>query len=275
MKQIRAIVILSLLGILMLSGCAGTDSSAPLISASAPSSASSNAATPDASAVSGNANQTASDPEAIVRKMMELDYTSMHVAEFNRSIEELCNASGTNIFEVIAALYDRYLVDDVGNGLQYMLFPDVGLETFVDTTLEYSAQELFGEPVIQDQVSYQTMPSMTAADLAKKKQSMPPDEWAAFFQEHIAEINVFPVLSYSIEFLLPHPESLTVAERDSRLNHVRSGVRDYLLALSPEAVQAESLESDLSAELDRLSIAQSDDDMTIICTVQGLERNVD
>jgi|GEM_PF-4193019 len=210
----------------------------------------------------------------LIRSMMELDYASMTVAEFNESIQTLCADADTNVFEVISDAYDHFAVYNESGEFMYTMFGDSGLKTFMQTTLSYSAQEIFGEPIYLGSISYMTMPNMTAMELSQKREQMRTDEWERYFEEIIANISVFPVLSYEVEANTQDPGAILVSERDSKINDIHSSIKDFLLSMDTEAVMAVTLEDDILAELDRLSAMYSDDKMTVECRVQSIERDV-
>lgn len=210
----------------------------------------------------------------IIRSMMELNYASMTVAEFNETIQTLCADADTTVFEVISNAYDHYSVYDDSGEFMYYLFSDHSLETFMQTTLSYSAQEIFGEPVHLGNIMYMTMPNMTAMEVSQKREQMQPDEWERYFEEHIADISVFPVLSYAIEANIQDPGAIMVSERDSKINDIHSAIKEFLLGLDAEAVMAETLEDDILAEFERLSTMYSDDKMMVECRIQSIERDI-
>lgn len=209
----------------------------------------------------------------LIRTMMALDYASMSVAEFNETIQTMCTDAGTTVFEVISAAYDHFFVSDDSGEFMYFLFTDPELEAFMETTLEYSAQEIFGEPVHQKTVFYMTMPGMSAADMSKKHEQMRPDEWAQYVEENLADIRTLAVLLYTIEADIPNPESITVAERDAKINDTHATIQDSFLRMSPEAVLDDSLEPTLSAMFETLSAVYSDDKMSVGCQILSLERD--
>lgn len=210
----------------------------------------------------------------LIYSMMELDYASMAVAEFNETIQTLCEDADTTVFQVISDAYEHFAVYDDSGEFMYHLFSDHNLEAFMQTTLSYSAQEIFGEPVHLGTVTYMTMPDMTAMDVFQKREQTQPDEWERYFQEMIADISVFPVLSYAIETNIPTPETLTVSERDSRINDIQAAIRKLLLGMDKEAVSAENLWDVIEAEFEMLSVEFSDAGIAVKCRMQGLERDI-
>ncbi|MDL2237467.1 hypothetical protein LJC56_06525 [Christensenellaceae bacterium OttesenSCG-928-K19] len=199
----------------------------------------------------------------LVREMMELDYANMTVAAFNEAIQEICEKADTNIFEVIANLYD--------GGLPH----DRGLEVFMDTTLDYSSQQIFGEPVHLGNVMYMTLPGVTAKELAQKKAEMDTETWDVYFDENIADIQIRGTLFYEIEYGITDPKVLPVEQRDSRLNAVREGIEEFVLGMEEAEIEADTAWQAIETKLAQMTGEYSDDDMTVKCRVQNLERMED
>lgn len=226
--------------------------------------------------VAGGMAEIVHEGEAVllVRDMMALPYRSMTVAEFNLAIQRLCADAGTDVFAVISDVYDHYYTcDDAGEFVGFV-FSDRELEVFMETTLAYAAQEIFGEPVLLGSVMYVTLPGMTAVEVYEERERMAADEWAAFFEAHIEEIAVFPVLSYAIEEEIADEKALLVVERDRRMNGARDAIVSALLGLSEEEAAAEALWDVLEEAFERISAAFSDGEMTVVCRIQGLERDM-
>lgn len=210
----------------------------------------------------------------LVREMMALDYEEMTVAQFNETIQKLCADAGTNIFEVIVDAYSHYATYDATGTYVGTVFTDKALKAFMQTTLEYSAQEIFGEPVQTGSIMYITMPGVNAMEMHNRIAEMADAEWHEYFEKHIAEITIFPVLSYAIEVTQADPDTLLVGARDSRINGTIAAINNLLLAMDEDAVRAETLWDTLEAAFERISAEQSDDEIAIVCKIQGLERDV-
>lgn len=210
----------------------------------------------------------------IIREMMKLDTASMTVSDFNTEIQQLCQDSGTTVFEVISDAYDHFGVYNDDGQFMYYMFSDDELETFIQTTLSYSSQEIFGEPVHMGSVSYMTMPNMTAAQMAQKEAEMPTDEWEQYFTENIADIQIFPVLSYEIETEIQDPETFLISERDDRINNAKTAIADFILGLTIDEVSEDNLEQRIQAEFEIIPAAGSDEKFAVACRIQSLERDV-
>lgn len=208
----------------------------------------------------------------LIRAMMCLDYASMTVAEFNEKIQAMCAEAGTTIFEVLSDVYDHYAVYDEEGEFVATVFSDYDLEVFMETTLSYSAQEIFGEPVHLGSVMYMTLPGYTAKELYQKKEQMSFDEWDSFFEEHIAEINIFPTLFYSIEADIANAEKLLISDRDGKLNDAQESIISFFVGLDEDVARAANIEDVVRLELEKISAQKSDISMSLICGIQGLER---
>ncbi len=90
----------------------------------------------------------------------------------------------------------------------------------------------------------------------------------------IADISIFPVLSYIIEADIPDSEALLISERDGRLNDIHTAIKDYFLNLDTEAAASETLEEDVLAEFKRISDLYSDDKITVNCLIQTIEHDI-
>lgn len=211
----------------------------------------------------------------LIHSMMALDYRSMTVSQFNEDIQALCADAGTTVFQVISDVYDHFSVYDEDGVFVDTIFPDRELESFVQTTLEYSAQEIFQEPVHTGSIMYMTMPGVTATELHGKKEEMPREEWNRFFEENIGDISIFPVLTYSITEAISDPETLLIAERDDRLNDTQASIANFFLGMDPEDALEETLWDRIESEFDSISAEHSDDKITISCQIQGLERDME
>ncbi|MGI6153202.1 MAG: hypothetical protein ACOYJB_05115 [Christensenellaceae bacterium] len=210
----------------------------------------------------------------LIRSMMELDYAAMTVAEFNETIQQMCENEGTSVFEVISDAYDHFAVYDESGEFSGTKYSDIGLETFMQTTLDYSAQEIFGEPVHLDSVMYMTLPGKTAMETYRLMVQMQSAEWDSFYNENIADLTIYPILSYAVERNIPDPQTTLVAERDSRINNVRDSIRTFLLEMDEQAAMADNLQHVLEAKLQTISDEYSDSDISVLCTIQGLERDI-
>ncbi|NLW79265.1 MAG: hypothetical protein GXY32_07650 [Ruminococcaceae bacterium] len=115
---------------------------------------------------------------------------------------------------------------------------------------------------------------MTAVEVAQKKDEMPADEWDRFFDANIQDITVFPIVSYEIEATISNSETLLVSERDGRLNDIHAAIKAFLLEMKPETAAADTLEADVLAEFERLSALYSDDQITVDCRIQSIEREM-
>ncbi|MDL2294434.1 hypothetical protein LJC60_07380 [Ruminococcaceae bacterium OttesenSCG-928-D13] len=207
----------------------------------------------------------------LIRSMMSLDYSSMTISDFNETIQAKCADADTDIFQVISDVYDHFTVYDDAGEFVGTVFTDRELEAFMETTLAYSAQEIFGEPVHLFNISYMTTPDLTAKQLYQMKEQMSFDEWNAFFEEHIAEINTFPAFFYSIEVEIADPDTLLVSERDSRINDARASIVSYFIELDKETAAAETLWDTLALELEAISAKYSDSHISVECSVHELE----
>ncbi|MDL2238009.1 YobA family protein [Christensenellaceae bacterium OttesenSCG-928-K19] len=210
----------------------------------------------------------------IIRSMMNLDLTSMTVADFNERIQAMCVEADTNVFEVISDAFDQFGVYDDTGEFVGTVFSDRELETFMQTTLSYSAQEIFGEPAHLGSIMYMTLPGFTAKELHQKKEQMSFDEWNSFFEEHIAEINTWPVLFYSIEADIANPDTLLVSDRDSRIDDTHAAIIDFVIEMDEETAKADNMEDIVNTEFEKISDQQSDSQISIKCSMQGLERDL-
>ena len=211
----------------------------------------------------------------IIRSMMELEYSSMTVAEFNDAIQLLCEKADTNVFEVMSDAYDHYSVYDKTGEVVSVIFADSDLESFMKTTLSYSSAEIFGEPFHMGSVMYMTTPNMTAEELSQKRALMTTEEWGLYFKDNISDIRIFPVLSYVIETTTPDSQNILVSERDSRINNIHTDIETFVLSMDAEAVSEDTFEDDVLTEFERISMMYSDDKMSVGCEVQGVERDID
>lgn len=209
-----------------------------------------------------------------IREMMALDTASMTVADFNEAIQALSAAAGMSVFEAISDAYAHYVVFDDGGEYMGTRFTDPALEAFMDTTLSYSAQEIFGEPVHLGSVMRMTMPGMTAPALAEMRDGMTAAEWDGFFEENIAEIRVFPVVTYAIEAVLADPGTLLVAERDGRINEAHARIAALVLGLDEGTAGSAGLTELLAAEFDAISADLSDEKIAMACQLQGVEQDI-
>lgn len=269
MKRIVLLLAMMIIGVWLAAGC--TDGDLP-VSSSAPQ------ASKAPETISSDAASNATDEKdavQLVRSMMELDYADMSIADFNQTIQQICSEADTTIFDAISYTYDHYAVYDDAGVYTGTIFTDRELESFFKTTLSYSSQEIFEEPIHMGSIMYMTMPDMTALELDAKKEAMQPEEWERYFDENIQEINVFPVLSYEIEAVVQDEKSVTVFERDERINGIHSAIKAYFLGLAPEAAASESLEQELSAEFEALSAGNSDEKISIQCRIQAIERDLE
>ncbi|MGF7012156.1 hypothetical protein M2146_002710 [Lachnospiraceae bacterium PF1-22] len=210
----------------------------------------------------------------IIRSIMKLNYETMTVTDFNAEIQAICADAGTNIFEAISDMYDHFAVYDDAGEFIGTVFTDRDLEAFMDTTLAYSAQEIFDAPFHLFNVAYMTTPDLTAKELYQMKEQMSFDEWSAFFEEHTAEINTFPAFFYSMEVEIADPDTLLVSERDSRINDAQASIVNYYIELDEETVAAETFLDTLALELKAMSEKYSDSHITVECSVQELEYDV-
>lgn len=211
----------------------------------------------------------------IIRSMMELEYSSMTVTEFNETIQLLCKDADTNVFEVISDAYDHYSVYDETGEFLSVTFTDSNLESFMETTLSYSSAEIFGEPSHMGSVVYMKTPNMTAAELSQKRNLMTTEEWDLYFQDNIADISIYLVLSYVIEATTPDSQNILVSERDSRLNNIHAAIETFVFNMDTESASADTFEDDVLNEFERISMMYSDDKMTVECEVQGVERDIE
>lgn len=263
MKKLIVGIVLVLLNISTLTGCA--NSSLPPVSSSMPD-------TPTET----NSKEVVHEDNSvqIIRSMMELDYSTMTVAAFNEAIQKLCGDADTTVFEVMSDAYDHFSVYDKTGEFVSIAFTDPNLEIFMQTTLSYSAAEMFGEPVHMGSVMYMTMPDMSAKELSQKRELMQSDEWEHFYQDNIADISIFPVLSYEIVANIPDSQALLVSERDDRLNHIHAAIQTYFLNMDAQTALAETLEDDVLTEFKRISTIYSDDKMIVECRIQTIERDL-
>lgn len=269
MKRMVLLLAMMIMGLCLAAGC--TDGDLP-VSSSAPQISKS----PDT--ISSDITSDAAiekDAVQLIRSMMELDYADMSVADFNQAIQQICADADTTVFDAISYTYDYYAVYDDTGVYTGAVFTDRDLERFFKTTLSYSSQEIFGEPVHMDSIMYMTTPDMTALELDEKKEAMQPEEWDHYFNENIQKFNMFPVLSYEIEAVVQDEASVTVSERDSRIDGIHSAIKEYFLGLTPEAAASETLEEELTAEFERLSVRNSDEKISIECRIQAVERDLD
>ena len=214
------------------------------------------------------------EPVRIIRSMMGLDYPSMTVADFNKSIQTICTEAHTDIFEVIVDAYDHFGVYDDAGEFVGTVFSDRDIEHFVNSTLSYSAQEIFGEPVHLGNIAYMTLPGFTAKELYEKKEQMSFDEWNIFFEEHIAEICTWPVLSYAIKVDIATPDTLLVSERDGNINAAQASIINFFVSMDKETAMANNLWDILEVEFATISTEQSNAGMSVSCRIQGLERDM-
>lgn len=175
-----------LLFVALLAGCTGAGNSSSLV-APAPSSVGTASSTSDAT--------QAQKAVQLVQDMMALDYNNMTVTAFNETIQQICTDAGTDIFAVIADAYDDYLDFDRE------------LDTFMRTTLNYSSQQLFGEPVHIGTASYMATPNTTAREMLEIENSMSAREWDKYFDGIIGEIEVLVVVHYEIAFEMTDPDT--------------------------------------------------------------------
>lgn len=210
----------------------------------------------------------------IIHSIMKLNYETMTVTDFNATIQAICADASTNIFEAISDVYDHFAVYDDAGEFIGTVFTDRDFEAFMDTTLAYSAQEIFEAPFHLFNVAYMTTPDLTAKELYQMKEQMSFDEWNAFFEEHIAEINTFPAFFYSMEIEIADPDTLLVSERDSRINDAQASIVNYYIELDQETVAAETFLDTLALELETMSARYSDARITVECCVQELEYDV-
>lgn len=245
---------------------AGTSQAEAATSAGTPevSSASQDAssAAGDAPASDGASAATA-DSLALVEQMMTLDYQNLTVEEFNQAIVQICDKADTNIFQVIADVYDQPEPLDRDTG------------AFMHSTLEYSAQQLFGEPVYLGSVSYILTAGETAAGMLQKQQEMEPAAWDAYFDSVLGDITTYNTAFYEVDFNVLHPGQLLVAQRDDRLNALRAGMEEYVTGMSPEEMEAEGAADSITARLEELAAAGTDPDMELTARLQNLERSAE
>lgn len=194
MKKVVVGIVLLLLSMSILAGCSNGNTS--------------NAPTETNSRVVVHEGQSVQ----IIRSIMELDYSSMSVTEFNEAIQMLCKDADTTVFDVMSDAYDHFSVYDESGEFVSVTFTDEDLESFMRTTLSYSAAEIFGEPVHMGNIMYMTMPNMTAEEFSLKREQMATDEWERFYQDNIANISIFPILSYEIVADIPDFQALLVSE---------------------------------------------------------------
>lgn len=262
MKKRTVIIIAMLLSITFLSGC--SQQSEPPKQTETTS-----------TAADTNVNNLNEDPSVqIIRSIMELDYSSMTVAEFNETIQLLCENEDTNIFEVMSDAYDYFTAYNDSGEFISVTINDHNLESFIQTTLTYSAAEIFNEPVHMGSVIYMTMPDITAKELSLKIEQMSLDDWDRFYEENISEISIFPALSYLIEADIPDSNALLLSERDGRLNEIHIAIKDYFLGLDTETVSSETLEENLLLEFERLSVFYSDEKIGVKCLIQDIESDI-
>lgn len=202
--------------------------------------------------------QTESSP-LLVAKMMELDYGRMSVEEFNNTIQEICADAGTSIFDVIVDLYE--MEDELTPNMIH----------FLRTTLDYSSQEIFGEPVYLGSSSYITAPGVTAREMWEKERDMEPADWDAYFDSIIADIEVYAVVHYEAHYSIADPGVLTVVQRDEILNGVRSDIQNFVIDQSEEDIEGEGMKETIEKELEKIAAAHSDENVTINCLLQMVE----
>ena len=146
-------------------------------------------------------------------------------------------------------------------------------------TLLYSSIEIHAAHADQtaahsNTIMYITVPGMTAKETAAIMEG-DAEEAIRFVEDNAAVLSIYPLLIYNIEWDIRDADTITVAERDSRVNAAHDAVKEYFLSLTPDEATAETLEERLGAEFERLSAAHSDDVMTIRCAVDAIARESD
>ncbi|MFV0399726.1 MAG: hypothetical protein ACK5LX_03785 [Oscillospiraceae bacterium] len=207
----------------------------------------------------------------LIREIMALDYQSMTVADFNSKITQMCEAEGTSIFAAMSDSYDHYTTYDDESNFAGIVFADPAMEAFIDTTLSYSSQEIFGEPVLSTSADYMTMKGMTAAEVLDKKREMGTEGWNEYFNNHLEDSELYISLYYTIENIIPDPSAITVAERDEAIDGVRIGMQDAFVELTEEAAQSDSLKESLQEKLDWLAGQYGSDTMQLVCKVDMVQ----
>lgn len=241
----------------LLAGCAGQGgdgSQAAVVSSSGPQTG------------GGSSSPAAVDPPdpiAIIEEMMALDYSEMTVTEFNEAIVELCEKQEQNIFAVIADAYDRQDTFERG------------FNAFMRSTLNYSSQEIFGEPVYIGHAAYITARGVTAAEMLQKEQEMDAAEYSSYIDGMIADIDLYVTILYNIEYDIADADTLLVAQRDSTLNGARAAIDEFVVGLSEEEILAGDIEQVLAARFEELSRQYSSEAMTVRYVMQDYENGID
>lgn len=261
MKKTFSLLLTLSLFALLLYGCAKP---ADLSDSSSPS---------DTPSVS-NPQPSAEESESLrlLKEMMALDYPTMSVSDFNQSVQDIAAKEDMSIFEVISNIYDEgEVVDKNGAFITILLPDDTELRDFLETTLNYSSQEIFKEPVHMAATAYITTANLTAEELRKKELSMTDVAWHDYFEGIVQDIELYTTLFYEIEFEVFEPETLLVSVRDARINAVQSDVEAFLLSMTPEEINAGDLQARIESKLNEISEEYSDDQVKISCRIQSLE----
>ena len=212
----------------------------------------------------------------LARSMMELDYKTMTVTEFNATIEKLCDDAGATVPGVYADVAEEFRLPGDDHGPPR--YNDAKLEDFMTDTLLYSSIEIHAAHANQtaahsNTIMYITVPGMTAKETAAILEG-DAEEAMRFTEDNAAVLNIYPLLIYNVEWDIHNMDAITVAERDSRINDIHSEIKEYWLGMSLEEIASETLESEIAAEFARISQAYSDDKMTIDCVIQSIEFDI-
>lgn len=234
-KRILPVLLALCIAGALLAGCTGGDASGAVAEGNAVDSGSATSAPPDA----------VQESIALVRSMMALDYEGMSVAAFNDEIQRISDDAGKNFFEVVANAYEGY------EGF------DKELDDFIRSTIEYSAQDIFGEPVYMGNASYRTTRSVTAADMLEKQRQMEPAAFSAYLDGILADIDIYTTVFYTLEFTIVDGEALLVSQRDAQLNGARAAVEDYVAGLSEDEIQAEDAKTRIAGQLEAIAAEYS------------------
>lgn len=218
-------------------------------------------------------NAAATDAIGALREMMSLDYPVMTIAEFHQSIQDIADSQRMSVFQVIADSYDTFSVDDENGDFVAIVIEDAELGAFLQSTLKYSAQDILGEPGYLESVAYITTDNYSAKAMLEQKQQMTAMEYNAYLDGMIDEISIHAHLFFLVEYEIPDPTAITVAQRDEKLNAVRSDMEAFIVSMSEEEIVASDIESKLTAHLDELMQKYSDGNMSVLCTIQEIEKS--
>lgn len=190
---------------------------------------------------------------SLLNEIIELPYQTMTVKEYNQVIQDICTAKNSNIFEVISKAYDIYGVYDSDNQYIGTQFEPVELEQQMKTTLQYSSQEIFGEPTYLGSVAYFITEQESVMELFEKENQLSTLEWNNYFNSIIDQITEYVVIHYEIHYVIIDDESITVSERDATLNSFRSEMETFILTMTEEEIQSENFEEIVNGKLIELS----------------------